>query len=214
MSEVINKSESTLGDLAPVVIKNKIEDYQLEDLVMTLFNQDFKPASIATKCNKTLKERTDNKVYVEINQMNVSNYLRGKRKEMALAVKPEETSLGKNSIDLVSEVSSIINVLQVEIDKVRNPDEAIKDTKAEIFIRMIRELRSTLELVATVQGRMQPSISIAVFSNNIKDFCDKISKSDKLTPEFKELVINLAVDTLMNDDLLKPSKGVEIKHVL
>ena len=210
MSEVINKEESLIGHLAPVIVNSKIEDYKLEEFVMTLFNQGFKPANIASRCNKALSERKDNQVYLALNQANVAQYLRVKRKEMALAEKPEETPLGKNSIDLEDEITNIITILQSEIDKIRNPDGPVLDSKSETLIRMVRELRSTLELVAEIKGRMQPSISISVFESNVTKFVNVIKNNKELTNEVKSLVITLACDNLINDALLKPTQGVEI----
>lgn len=196
--------------LAPIE-QSKIIDYKLEDEVIKLYFEGFKSTKIAKHCNDLLAKRADGKTYSELNHTNVNQFIKSKKLELEKSAHPEKTPLAKNSLNLNDKITNIVNILETELDKLRDPNNPIQPHQGELFIRMIRELKSTVELSASIEGKLQPSITVMQFESSIEGFCALVQQCDRLTPEAKKIVIGLAAEHLCNPALLKPVTGKVIR---
>lgn len=188
---------------------NKIDEYNLGDLVLSLYNQDFKAYAIARKCNEALTLRTDGISYIEVNHSNVTNYIKSKLKEHEASL--ELSPLAKSGTNLAQRIERVINIIEGEVDKIREANAPMKQIHMEFFIESMKELRANNELVASISGKLQPSITVAMFMNAVEKFYAVIQNSH-LNDNDKNYVLVNAANILVNDDLCKPVEGKEIKQ--
>lgn len=203
--------DNPLGNFGNSFEVSKIVDYKLDQDVMEMYLQGFKTSRIVKRCNEILDARKDDKEYAELNYMNVKNFLITKQKEIELSKVDDLTPLSRKAIDISEKLQEILHVIETELDKLRNPDAPVLDSKQELFIRLIKEFNKTLELAAGIQGKIQPSITFNIFQSNVEKFCKKIADCKQFTDETKSLMLNMAADELITDSLLKPIDGKEIK---
>lgn len=192
--------------------QSKILDYGLQDQVLEWYLKGVKPHRIATLCNQELDKRKDKaeKNYLPINNVNVTYFLRTKQKEIEFSNNAALAPLNRKAIDVLTAIDETITTIKTEAEKLIHPDNPIQDSKTQFFIELIKQLNKSLELSANVQGKVQPSININIFQNNIKNFTDKIMASPDISNETKQLIIRLVTEELINDNLLKTVQG-EVK---
>lgn len=188
---------------------SKVTQYGLEEEVLRLYFEGFKPYKISKHCNALLLK--EGKPHIPLNTTNIIRFLKRKNLEYELATDTSQTALVKTTIDIDEKLNNLVNILESDLDKLRSTDGEINIVAQEFYIRIIREMRNTLELIAGVKGKLQPSINFAIFNQTIEGFVKQVTLSEKLTPESKRVVIEMAADSLCNTDILKPTKGMEIK---
>lgn len=194
--------------------KSKIEDYNLVDNVIELHHKGFKYSRIAKEVNEILKKRDDGKDYLPVNHMNVKMFLENKYKEEEYN-KPNE--LTKKHIDVSGGIQMLLDTITEELDKLRVDGEQVSEARAGTLLRLMKELRNTLEVAADLEQKAQPSITFNVFEDNITKFCAKIMdcieiEETEFTPKGlsrcqKSFLLNMATEELFSNMAnLKPVK--------
>jgi hypothetical protein len=189
---------------------NKIEAYELSQQVIDMHLNGFRYSKIATKCNETLKARQDGKVYIEINHMNVKQFLEKQQRDIESGKAPL-APLSKKAVDVIGTLESNVLMLQSEIEKLRNPEEPIAEARAITFLRLTKELNKTLELIANVQGKAQPSITLNIFQSGVTRLVDKIMTYGNIPDDTKAELVNWIADELIPSSPLKPVDGKVIE---
>lgn len=199
--------------------ENKIKRYGLGEMVWDLKLQEFSSYKIAKECNAKLMERIkngDNSQYVMVNASNVDQYIRGSK--MELEKSPSNTDSSNLSVvqahnKVMTKLEKSVTILEAEIDKLRNPETPVLESRASFFLNLLQEVRATIELMAKIQGQLQPAISINILAQNMERFCDKVEAENRLTDDVKSLIINLVADTMSPDLVGKPIIDVEHKEI-
>jgi hypothetical protein len=135
---------------------------------------------------------------------------------MELEKSPSNTEAGNLSIvhahqKVMSKLEKSVTILESELDKLRNPETPVLESRAGFFLNLLQEIRATVELMAKIQGQIQPAISINILAQNMERFCDKIEAEKRLTDDVKSLIINLVADT-MSPDLAGGKPVIDVEH--
>lgn len=197
--------------------ESRIKRYNLNELCWDLKFQEFSSYKIAKECNAKLMERIKNgdvNQYIMINASNVEQFLRSSKMEMEKS--PTNTDTSNLSIvqahqKVMSKLEKSVTILESELDKLRNPETPILESRAGFFLNLLQEIRATVELMAKIQGQIQPAISINILAQNMERFCDKIESENRLTDDVKGLIINLVADT-MSPDLAGGKPVIDVEH--
>lgn len=197
--------------------ESRLKRYGLEELCWDLKFQEFSSYKIAKECNAKLIERIksgDNTRYVMVNAANVEQFLRSSK--MELEKSPTNTDTNNLSVvqahnKVMDKLARSVSILESELDKLRNPETPVLESRANFFLNLLQEVRATVELMAKIQGQLQPAISINILTQNMERFCDKIEAEKRLTDDAKHLIINLAADT-MSPDLVGGKPVIDVPH--
>ena len=182
----------------------KIKEYNLEDFVTELSDNGYALKRIARECNKLLSERNDGRTYIEVNYGNVKNYL-ATHKKTELAV------ISKDNIDMDYRAAEMCNVIEDEIDKLRNSSGPIAPEHQSFFIRLLNTHKGLLELelrkhIGENSGEGPSEIKIvALFSKQIQSMVEKVISSNELPSELKSTVVNIINESIPNLKGDKPS---------
>jgi hypothetical protein len=203
--ELALPEDSPLGFLNENYEVSKIESYNLADYVLECHHQGFRYSKIANLCNKKLSELKDGKDYRLINAQNVKTFLASsKAKEVTSS---NITPYNQQAINVLAEAENILTTLKAEIEKLRDPEQGLSDLRSPTFIKLMKEEAKILELIANLQGKIQPQITFNIFQSNITKFCDRILACSQLTDEQKSLVITWATEDLLPPAPLKTVEG-------
>lgn len=202
--------------------ENKIKRYKLEETVWSLHLEGWSTPKIAKRCNELLIQRCQDPThainYVEVNATNVSQYLRLAKAHIAKepASATEMEAVNKILPDVVEKVSNSCNLLENEIEKLRNESGPVVEARQSFFIRLLAELREYLKLAANMKGQLQPAVNINIFNKNVNSLCDRIMAESRLTSDAKQVILNIVADTVFTPDLVSgesPVKTVEARVV-
>lgn len=191
---------------------SKITMYNLEELVISLHLQGFKAPKIAKECNLDLESRADKDQieYKRINETNIYNYLRSNQNKLARGDVKALDTFNKQLPDCVEKIQSLVNMLEIEIDKLRSVDSPIVDSKQRMFNTLIDKLLQAIELSSKIQGVIQPQVAVAIFNSisaNVERFVKKINESQNLSQEAKDEVLRLVRTELLTDSLVESIGG-------
>lgn len=193
---------------------SKVVDYNLEEFVIDLYTKGYTESKIADECNKSLAAREGNQVYIEINHMNVRNYLAKAKKGV------ERTDLAniltQKMPDVAEKLNYLFGVLQDELEKLRKTSgEAVNDSKQDLFIKMLKEVKSLIQLSANIQGMVPPqTVAVNIINNmspGITKLTEKINNSD-LSQEAKEELFSVINNEILDEKLLKMVEGKVVKE--
>ena len=198
--------------------ENRVARYGLGELVWDLKFQEFSNYKIAQACNAKLMDRIkggDNNRYIVISTGNVEQYLRTAKMEMEKS--PTNTTDGSNLAivkaheQVMGKLNKSVSILENEIEKLRNIDTPVLETRAGFFLQLMQEIRANIELMAKIQGQIQPAISLNIFSQNIDRLCNRIDSETTLTNDVKRCIMNMIAETITADLVGKPVDYREIK---
>lgn len=203
-------SDSSLARVGPQGI-SKIKEYKLDELVSQLYLEGFRPPTIAKKCNELLEQRPDEKEYFPINATNVTVFIRQHLKNIQNEVPYDLQLMSKNLPDLGDNLTRVVNIINAELEKLRDPNNKILGADRDLFIRLIREFNHTLQLIGNIQGATTPSISMAAFSEHVRNLCNRVKGSTAIPDNSKSLVLTMIAEELISESLLtKPIEGTVI----
>lgn len=214
MSKVIKSNDAGIGGQLQRQT-SKIKEYKLEEDLVNLKIKGYASSRIAKELNKILEARPENTTYLEIKAQNVIQYLNSHNKALMEGDPGALATLANTIPDVGEKLNVMVSTIEDEISKIRNDDSPIMDSKHSFFIRLLQELRSTIELAATISGKLQPQVAIAIFNNlssNVEKLAKKVQDSKTLTDEAKFEVMGLIETDLLNEDLLKsvPGKVIDV----
>lgn len=206
-------------DELPIVpsSNSKIKMYNLEDYVVECYLQGINPNRIATLCNKKLElQKKDKKIesYADINAQNVKVYIEGKllEKEFKTVDLATVSVINRKAIDVIEELESQKNLIVQEIDKLRDPEASVSDSKQVFFIDLLKQMGKLLELSANIQGKIQPSISVAILKGNLTKLIEKIIAHPDIPDNIKTIICDMIANEILSEALLKSVSGSEIKN--
>lgn len=194
--------------------ESKVRKYHLEEYVMECYLQNINMNRIATLCNKKLQKLKDEKKiedFVDLSQQNIKSYLESEKKNQELLATPESTSLmQQKAMDVMDELVVQKNLLINELDKLRDPDVAIQDSKQVFFVELIKQMGKLTEISAGLQGKLQPAISVNMLGKNITHLVDKIRAHPDIPADIKVMICDMLANEIINEALLKSVKGIEV----
>ena len=180
MSELLppNSSNNSLGG------RSKIEDYGLADVVWQRRIIGETHSSIAEACNTLLQQRNDGRTYSQITVLNVSEYCRRIRKDLEEYKGDILQKRLNEAVDVVKAIHQGVRRIELMLDVI-GPDAK----KAKDFAEVIDKLHKMLELLASVQGKLQPAITVQVYNQSIEAIVQVVVQDEFLPNEDKRRIV-------------------------
>jgi len=189
-SKLVSASEANLS-MSGV---SKIKEYNLEDLVIELHSQSYSLNRIADACNKELESRKDGVTYLKVNAVNVRTYLK-----KGLANFELSTFGSTSEFNFDSRVTTLVNLIESELDKCRSENGAVNPMNQSFFVRLLAAYKGTLEMYSKAKdgatdGTLDKKI-VNIFMQKITNISNKVKDSD-LPAETKGSIIKMVLDEI------------------
>jgi len=171
----------------------------LEDDVIGMYAEGYNMSRIAKECNKLLEDRDDDVTYVPLNHVNVKMYLASFQKALDTAGSTQSLAIGDKAPKIFEKLTNMTNILEAEIDKLRNMEGAVEIANREFFLSLLKRLEDAISLASNLAGKLNSGTNITIITKSIENLTTKILDSDELPDKAKGVVLELVQKELLKD---------------